>query len=183
MLGCYPPRPAVGVCGADAGRYNAGAVLPQGASDVQSIRAAQTADPRAKQTPPLRSRTKSARINAMPGDGGSPYSMTVGHFHSEKVVESFLGELPFAWPSSACGCTTLCVAAANLDRRWIGVDISPKAVELVNIRLQQSLSDLLATARTDIGAPVPYRPEQACPVRPAARPVQRMPERAPVPQP
>ena len=79
----------------------------------------------------------------MPGDGRSPYSMTVGHFHSEKVVESFLGELPFAWPSSACGCTTLCVAAANLDRRWIGVDISPKAVELVNIRLQQSLSDLL----------------------------------------
>ena len=32
----------------------------------------------------------------MPGDGGSPYSMTVGHFRSERVVESFLGELSFA---------------------------------------------------------------------------------------
>ena len=53
-----------------------------------------------------------------------------------------------------------CVVAANLDRRWIDVDISPKAVELVNIRPQQSMSDLfhnrLITARTDIGAPVPY---------------------------
>ena len=120
----------------------------------------------------------------MPGDGSSPYSMTAGHFHSEKVVESFLGEPPFAWPSSACGCATLCVAAANLDRRWIGVDISPKAVELFNIRLQKSMSDLLhnrlATARTDIGAPVPYRPEQACPVQPARGPLQRLPQRVPV---
>ena len=52
-------------------------------------------------------------------------------------------------------------------RRWIGIDISPKAVELVNMRLQQSMGDLfhnrLVTARTDIprrtdiDAPVPYR--------------------------
>ena len=113
--------------------------------------------------------------------------MTAEHFHSEKVVESFLGEPPFAWPSSACGCATLCVAAANLDRRWIGVDISPKAVELVNIRLQQSMNDLfhnrLATARTDIGAPVPYWPEQACPVRPARGPLQRLPPRVSLPHP
>ena len=40
------------VCGADAGRYNTGTVLPPGAFDVQSTRAAQTADPRAKQTRP-----------------------------------------------------------------------------------------------------------------------------------
>ena len=31
-----------------------------------------------------------------------------------------------------CGCATACVAAENLGRRWIGIDISPKAVELVN---------------------------------------------------
>ena len=66
-----------------------------------------------------------------------------------------------------CGCATACVAAENLGRRWIGVDISPKAVELVNMRLQQSMGDLfhnrLVTARTDIprrtdiDTPVPYR--------------------------
>ena len=66
-----------------------------------------------------------------------------------------------------CGCATACVAADNLGRRWIGIDISPKAVELVNIRLQQSMGSLfhdrLVTARTDIpqrtdiDAPVPYR--------------------------
>ena len=65
-----------------------------------------------------------------------------------------------------CGCATACVAAENLGRRWIGIDISPKAVELVNMRLQQSMGDLfhnrLVTARTDIprrtdiDAPVPY---------------------------
>ena len=66
---------------------------------------------------------------------------------------------------SFCGCATACVAAENLGRRWIGIDISPKAVELVNMRLQQSMGDLfhnrLVTARTDIpidiDAPVPYR--------------------------
>ena len=59
------------------------------------------------------------------------------------------------------------MAVENLGRRCIGIDISPKAVELVDIRLQQSMGDLfhnrLVTARTDIprptdiDAPVPYR--------------------------
>ena len=66
-----------------------------------------------------------------------------------------------------CGCATACVAADNLGRRWLGIDISPKAVELVNLRLRQSMGELfhnrLVTARTDIprrtdiDAPVPYR--------------------------
>ena len=51
------PSSAAEICGANEGRYNTLAVLPQGAFDVQSIRAAQTADPRAKQTRP-RPRTK-----------------------------------------------------------------------------------------------------------------------------
>ena len=65
-----------------------------------------------------------------------------------------------------CGCATACVAAENLGRRWVGFDISPKAVEPVNMRLQQSMGDLfhnrLVMARsdiprlTDIDAPVPY---------------------------
>ena len=66
-----------------------------------------------------------------------------------------------------CGCATASVAAEDLGRRWIGIDISPKAVELLNMRLQQSMGGLfhnrLVTARTDIpkrtdiDAPVPYR--------------------------
>ena len=35
------------------GRYNAVAILPQGAFDVQSIRTSQTTDPWAKQTRPI----------------------------------------------------------------------------------------------------------------------------------
>ena len=66
-----------------------------------------------------------------------------------------------------CGCAIACVAAENLGRHWIGIDISPKAVELVNMRLQESMGDLfhnrMVTARTDIprrtdiDVPVPYR--------------------------
>ena len=66
-----------------------------------------------------------------------------------------------------CGCATACVAAENLGRRWIGIDISPKAVELVNLRLQQTMGQLfhnrLVTARTDVPrrtdilTPIPYR--------------------------
>ena len=66
-----------------------------------------------------------------------------------------------------CGCATACVAAEKLDRKWVGIDISPRAVELVNMRLQQTIGRLFhhgyVTARTDIprrtdiDAPVPYR--------------------------
>ena len=52
-------------------------------------------------------------------------------------------------------------------RKWVGIDISPKAVELVNIRLQEFMGGLfhsrLVTARTDIpqrtdiDAPIHYR--------------------------
>ncbi len=53
-----------------------------------------------------------------------------------------------------CGCATACVAADKLNRQWVGIDISPKAVELVNMRLQQSMGSLFhhgyVTARTDI---------------------------------
>ena len=37
-----------------------------------------------------------------------------------------------------CGCATTCVAAEKLDRDWIGIDISEKAYELVNMRLRQN---------------------------------------------
>ena len=66
-----------------------------------------------------------------------------------------------------CGCATACVAAGRLNRQWVGIDISLKAAELVNLRLQQAMGSLFhhgyVTARTDIprrtdiDAPIPYR--------------------------
>ena len=66
-----------------------------------------------------------------------------------------------------CGCATACVAAERLGRAWLGIDLSPKATELVNVRLQGSMGSLfhnrLVTARTDIprrtdiDAPINYR--------------------------
>lgn len=38
-----------------------------------------------------------------------------------------------------CGCATTCVAAERLQRHWIGIDISPKAVDLVRVRLENEV--------------------------------------------
>jgi len=67
-----------------------------------------------------------------------------------------------------CGCATACVAAERLDRQWIGIDLSPKAAELVLYRLDgpeygamfrrawvTHRTDILR--RTDIDAPKNYR--------------------------
>lgn len=37
-----------------------------------------------------------------------------------------------------CGCAT-CVAAERLQHQWIGIDISPKAVDLVRVRLENEV--------------------------------------------
>lgn len=39
-----------------------------------------------------------------------------------------------------CGCATACVAAEKLDRQWIGIDLSPKAHELVLGRLAREVA-------------------------------------------
>ncbi len=53
-----------------------------------------------------------------------------------------------------CGCATTCVSADKLNRQWVGIDISHKASELVNMRLQSELGDLyhsrLVAVRTDV---------------------------------
>lgn len=36
-----------------------------------------------------------------------------------------------------CGCATTCVAADDLGRQWVGIDISPKAAQLVVSRIEQ----------------------------------------------
>ena len=72
-----------------------------------------------------------------------------------------------------CGCATACVAAEKLGRQWIGIDLSPKAYELVQERLAREVqvgsketprltgwnvthrTDI--PRRTDIDAPIHYR--------------------------
>ena len=58
-----------------------------------------------------------------------------------------------------CGCATACVAAEQLGRRWTGIDISPKAAELVRLRLHKELGLFYRGVhrtdipqRTDLGA-------------------------------
>ena len=65
------------------------------------------------------------------------------------------------------GCATACVAAEQLGRQWVGIDLSPKAAELVNSRLRAEMGDLFhwgfvtdrtdVPQRTDIDAPKNYR--------------------------
>ena len=51
-----------------------------------------------------------------------------------------------------CGCATTCVAAENNGRKWIGIDVSPKAYDLVKERLDREVAhpDALPTYRNEI---------------------------------
>ena len=52
-----------------------------------------------------------------------------------------------------CGCATTCIAAERLDRQWIGIDLSPMAVKLVEQRAHNELGlmgGIQSIARTDI---------------------------------
>ena len=57
-----------------------------------------------------------------------------------------------------CGCATTCIAAEQLQRRWVGIDISEKAADLVQSRLQEEVGLMYQGAhridipkRTDLG--------------------------------
>ena len=41
-----------------------------------------------------------------------------------------------------CGCATTCVASEKLGRKWVGIDLSEKASELVQRRLQDAIDEL-----------------------------------------
>ena len=62
-----------------------------------------------------------------------------------------------------CGCATACEAAEKLDRRWIGIDLSPQAINLVNVRMKRMFGNQLLpfsiTARTDIPTRTDLGPE------------------------
>lgn len=36
-----------------------------------------------------------------------------------------------------CGCATACIAAQQLGRQWVGIDIAPKAADLVKSRMNE----------------------------------------------
>lgn len=51
-----------------------------------------------------------------------------------------------------CGCATTCVAAEKLGRKWIGIDLSAKAIKLVTARLKREvLGTLEHKGRSIIG--------------------------------
>lgn len=51
-----------------------------------------------------------------------------------------------------CGCATACLAAQIEKRKWIGIDISAKAYQLINTRLARELGGIFAKPihRTDV---------------------------------
>ena len=61
-----------------------------------------------------------------------------------------------------CGCATTLVAADRLGRRWVGIDLSPKAGELVQERIEADQGHLFrdlhvrtdSPQRTDLGPPL-----------------------------
>ncbi|MDA8001923.1 MAG: HNH endonuclease [Alphaproteobacteria bacterium] len=57
-----------------------------------------------------------------------------------------------------CGCATTCLAAEDLKREWIGIDISPRAYELITMRFKKELEifNVKIIHRTD----VPTRSDQ-----------------------
>ena len=62
-----------------------------------------------------------------------------------------------------CGCATACIASEKLDRQWVGIDISEKAAELVQDRMQREVGVFYKGAhrtdiprRTDIGKLLKY---------------------------
>ena len=66
-----------------------------------------------------------------------------------------------------CGCATACVAAEKLERQWVGIDVSPKAADLVRSRLQNEVGMFWqgahredVPARTDLGDLPPYNADQ-----------------------
>ena len=62
-----------------------------------------------------------------------------------------------------CGCATACIAAEQINRQWVGIDVSPKAADLVKSRMHDELglfykgihrTDI--PLRTDLGKIIPY---------------------------
>ena len=57
------------------------------------------------------------------------------------------------------GCATACVAAERLDRQWIGIDISGKAADLVQVRIRKEI-DLFHNFKPIHRSDIPRRTDQ-----------------------
>lgn len=62
-----------------------------------------------------------------------------------------------------CGCATACIAAQQEGRQWAGIDISPKAADLIQSRMREELGLFFQGVhrtdipkRTDLGTVIPY---------------------------
>ena len=49
-----------------------------------------------------------------------------------------------------CGCATTCIASENLNRQWVGIDVSEKAYQLVKIRLAQQIEGKTENGERDV---------------------------------
>ncbi len=50
-----------------------------------------------------------------------------------------------------CGCATACIASEMENRQWVGIDISPKAADLVKMRMQKEIGLFFqGTIRSDV---------------------------------
>ena len=57
------------------------------------------------------------------------------------------------------GCATACVASERLDRQWVGIDISEKAAELVQVRIRKEVN-LLHNFKPILRSDIPKRTDQ-----------------------
>ena len=57
-----------------------------------------------------------------------------------------------------CGCATALIAAEKLDRQWVGIDLSPKAKDLIQLRMGKELG--LFSIRNVYREDVPRRTDQ-----------------------
>ena len=66
-----------------------------------------------------------------------------------------------------CGCATTCVAAENLGRQWVGVDVSIKAFELIKERMKKEVErvDELIKEKVDFQTSPPVRTDLGADVR------------------
>lgn len=55
----------------------------------------------------------------------------------ERIIETSTNENDVVL-DPFCGCATACVAAEQLQRQWIGIDISPDAEDITKLRLQEA---------------------------------------------
>ena len=57
------------------------------------------------------------------------------------------------------GCATACVAAERLDRQWVGIDLSKKAADLVQVRIRKEI-DLFHNFKPNRRSDIPKRTDQ-----------------------